>query len=163
MRGVMPRAHSLPAVAATNSRMSRIRTQGPSLRSSPAHPWRAPVRQTLKSHSSCQRWVACCRFPELPLAVSGCLVPATTFVHVPVIGCLMLVLSERRARSVLHAGLKPNVESGDLIATTECFDVTPAVGQCQVRGGPRVKGVRGGPRRRGPRCQDSENAEPTCA
>jgi hypothetical protein len=85
--------------------------------------------------------VACCRFPELPLAVSGCLVPATTFVHVPVIGCLMLVLSERRARSVLHAGLKPNVESGDLIATTECFDVTPAIVSVKSAG-VRVAGVR---------------------
>jgi len=57
--------------------------------------------------------VACCRLPELPRAVSGCLVPAATFIHVPVIGCFPLVLLERRARSELHAGLKPNVECGD--------------------------------------------------
>lgn len=36
--------------------------------------------------------VACCRLPELPRAVSGCLVPAATFIHVPVIGCFSLVL-----------------------------------------------------------------------
>jgi hypothetical protein len=28
-------------------------------------------------------------------------------------GCFPLVLLERRARSVLHADLKPNVEGGD--------------------------------------------------
>ena len=39
---------------------------------------------------------------ELPRAVSGCPVPATTFFHVPVIGCFPLMLLERRARSVLH-------------------------------------------------------------
>ena len=57
--------------------------------------------------------VACCRCPELPRAASGCLVPATTFFHVPVIGCFPLVLLERRARSVLHAGRRPNVEGDD--------------------------------------------------
>ncbi len=56
MRGADASAHSLPPGAATNSRMSRIRPQAPTLRSSPAHPWRAPVRQTLRSHRSGQRW-----------------------------------------------------------------------------------------------------------
>jgi hypothetical protein len=51
--------------------------------------------------------------PELPRAVSGCFVPAATFIHVPVIGCFTLVLLERRARSWLHADLKSNVEGGD--------------------------------------------------
>ena len=39
--------------------------------------------------------------------------PAATFIHVTVIGCFPLVLLERRAESVLHAGLKPNEEGGD--------------------------------------------------
>ena len=60
-----------------------------------------------------QRWSQVAGCPELPRAVSGCFVPAATFIHVPVIGCFPLVLLERRARSVLHAGLKPNVECGD--------------------------------------------------
>jgi hypothetical protein len=80
---------------------------------SPAHPWRAPVRPTLKSHRSGQRWSLVAGCPELPRAVSGCFVPAATFIHVPVIGCFPLVLLERRPRSVLHAGLKPNMECGD--------------------------------------------------
>lgn len=113
MRGVNASGAFVASGAATNSRMSRIRSQKPSLRSSPAHPWRAPVRRTLKSHRSGQRWSLVAGCPELPRAVSDCFVPAATFIHVPVIGCFTLVLLERRARNVLHAGLRPNVESGD--------------------------------------------------
>jgi hypothetical protein len=60
-----------------------------------------------------RRWSLVAGCPELPRAVSGCFVPAATFIHVPVIGCFPLMLLERRARSVLHAGLKPNAEGGD--------------------------------------------------
>ena len=113
MRGVDARAHSLPPGAATNSRMSRNPFAEALTSESPAHPWRAPVRRTLRSHRSGQRWSLVAGCPELPRAVSGCVVPAATFFHVPVIGCFPLVLLERRARSVVHAGLKPNVEGGD--------------------------------------------------
>jgi hypothetical protein len=113
MRGVDASRAFVASGCATYSRMSRIRSQKPSLRSSPAHPWRPPVRRTLKSHRSGQRWSRVAGCPELPRAVSGCFVPAATFIHVPVIGCFPLVLLERRARSVLHAGLKPNVKCGD--------------------------------------------------
>jgi hypothetical protein len=113
MRGVDARAHSLPPGAATNSRTSRTRSQKPLTSESPAHPWRAPVRQTLKSHRSGQRWSLVAGCPELPRAVSGYLVPATTFFHVPVIGCFPLVPLERRARSGVHVDLRSNVEGGD--------------------------------------------------
>ena len=46
----------------------------------------------LKSHRSGQRWSFVAGCPELPRAVSGCLVPAATFFHVPVNGCFPLVL-----------------------------------------------------------------------
>src|SRR5918994_5268735 len=105
MRGVDASRAFIASGGATNSRMSRIRSQKPSLRSSPAHPWRAPVWRTLKSHHSDQRWSLVAGCPELPRAVSGCLVPAATFFHVPVIGCFPLLLLERRARSVFHADL----------------------------------------------------------
>jgi hypothetical protein len=113
MRGVDASRAFVASGGATNSRMSRIRSHKPSLRSLPAHPWCAPVRRTLKSNRSGQRWSLVAGCPELPRAVSGCFVPAATFIHVPVIGCFPLVLLERRARSVLHAGLKPNVKCGD--------------------------------------------------
>jgi hypothetical protein len=82
---------------------------------SPAHPWRAPVRRTLKSHRCGRRWSLVAGCPELPRAVSGCLVPAATF-HVPVIGCFPPVLLERRAK---RAPRRPKVVRGEwrLIAT----------------------------------------------
>jgi hypothetical protein len=113
MRGVDTSRAFVASGGATNSRMSRIRSQKPSLRSSPAHPWRAPVWRTLKSHRSGQRWSLVAGCPELPRAVSGCFVPAATFIHVPVIGCFPLVLLERRARSGVHVDLRSNVEGGD--------------------------------------------------
>jgi hypothetical protein len=63
MRRVDARAHSLPPGAATNSRMSRNPFAEVSTSESPAHPWRAPVRWTLKSHRCGQRSSHCCRLP----------------------------------------------------------------------------------------------------
>jgi hypothetical protein len=91
---------------ATNSRMSRTRSQKPFTSESPAHPWCASVRRILRSHRSGQCWSLVAGCPELPRAVSGCFVPAATFVHVPVIGRFPLVLLERRARSEVHADLR---------------------------------------------------------
>lgn len=51
-------------------------------------------------------------------AVSRRLRPSST---VPVSGCFMLVLSERRARSGLHADLRSNVECGDQSPLTNGF------------------------------------------
>ena len=133
MRGVDASRAIVASGAATNSRMSRIRSQKPSLWSSPAHPWRAPVQQTQKSHRSGSAG------RKLPVALS-CLVLSQAAScrlrlssHVPVIGCFPLVRLERRARSVPHAGLKTERGVWRLIATTNAIDVTPVLGVCQVR------------------------------
>jgi hypothetical protein len=64
MRGVDARAHSLPPGAATNFSDSRgTRSQKPFTSESPAHPWRALVRQTLKSYRNGQRLSHYCRLP----------------------------------------------------------------------------------------------------
>ena len=52
-----------------NSRMSRNRLAEAFSSESPAHRWRAPVRQTLKSHRNGQRW-------SLSAVASSCLVPS---------------------------------------------------------------------------------------
>lgn len=113
MRGVDASRAFVASGAATNSRVSRNPFAEALGSESPAHPWRTAVCWTLKSHRSGQCWSLAAGCSELPRAVSGCVVPAATFIHVPVIGCFPLVLLERRARSVPHAGLKPNVEGGD--------------------------------------------------
>ena len=113
MRGVDASRAIVASGGATNSRMSRIRSQRPSRRSSPAHPWRAPVRRTLKSHRSRQRWSLVAGGPELPRAVSGCFVPAATFI--PRLGDRVLPAGALRATSAkrIHVDLKSNVEGGD--------------------------------------------------
>ena len=57
--------------------------------------------------------IAQCRCLELPRAVSGRLAPAAIYCHRPGAWVLRARASERRARSVLHAGLKPSAECGD--------------------------------------------------
>ena len=111
---------------ATNSRMSRIRSQKPSLRSSPAHPWRAPVWRTLKSHRSDQRWSRVAGCPELPRAVSGCVVPAATFIPRP--GDRVLPAGALRATSAKRAPRWSKTERGGwrLIATTNASTLRPS-------------------------------------
>jgi hypothetical protein len=106
---------------------------------SPAHPWRASVRRTLKSRRGDQRWSRVAGCPELPRAVSGCVVPPATFIHVPV--DRVLHARALRATSAKRAPRWSETERGGwrLIATTECFDVTPVVGACQVARSSLVK------------------------
>ncbi len=98
---------------------------------SPAHRWRAPVRQTLKSHRNGQRWSLSAGCLELPRAVSGCLAPAATFFHRPGdYGCFLCPCpwgDEQRAPR------RPETERGvwRLIATDEWIDVTPVPLACQ--------------------------------
>jgi hypothetical protein len=63
--------------------------------------------------------IAQCRCLELPRAVSGRLAPAAIYFHRPGDWVLRARALEQRARSVLHAGLKPSAELCRRIATDE--------------------------------------------
>ena len=80
---------------------------------SPTHRWCAPVRRTLRSHRSGQRWSFVAGSPELRRAVSGCLVPAATFFHVPLIGCLPPVLLRVAATSCSQEAAPVRGSAGD--------------------------------------------------
>jgi hypothetical protein len=108
--------------------------RSPSLLESQAHQWRAPVRQTLKSHRNGQRWshravASSCLQPSR--AVSCWLRPSST---VPV----MWVLPARalRATSAEHGPRRPEAVRGvwRLIATTNGLTLRPVARGCQVGG-----------------------------
>ena len=72
---------------------------------SPAHRCRASGTVDRDVEPPRSALVVSCCCPELPQMVSGCVVPAATVIHRPVLGCFSLVPLERRVRSRLRVDL----------------------------------------------------------
>jgi hypothetical protein len=125
-RGLMPPAHSLPRALRRNLGCRGSVRRSPHFGVHRPHPWRAPVWWTLKSHRSGQRSSLVAGYPELPRAVSGCFVPAATFIPRP--GDQVPPADALRATSAKRAPRWSETERGGwrLIATTNASTLRPS-------------------------------------